>query len=363
MSFKPRGKYNKDMVENNTSPGPVVMIGSGETSPASGIVFEKLAKRYNSPLRIAIMETPAGFELNSSRVAGRVGDFLANRLQNYNPVIDVIPARKKVGIFSPDNEAILEPLYSADLIFLGPGSPTYTTRQLEGSLAYEIIQARQRTGASLILASAATIAFGYRTMPVYEIFKAGMDLHWLPGLSFFRHFGLNLIIIPHWNNAEGGAELDTSRCFMGVERFEQLESMLEDEPDILGIDEHTSIWLDMESRKAWVLGKGKIHLIRNKTEQQFGSGQMVPFFPENGYTPSIDPFDGIRQSVWSRLEQVSHKPQDELVPDQLIEWFQQRELARKVGDYPQADSLRKKIEECNWKILDTADGSRLEKSK
>jgi hypothetical protein len=363
MSFELRGKYNKDMVENDSSPGPVVMIGSGETSPASGIVFEKLAKRYNSPLRIAIMETPAGFELNSSRVAGRVGAFLANRLQNYNPVIDVIPARKKGGNFSPDNDAILEPLYSADLIFLGPGSPSYTARQLVGSLAYEIIQARQRTGASLILASAATIAFGCRTMPVYEIFKAGMDLHWQPGLSFFRHYGLNLIIIPHWNNAEGGAELDTSRCFMGVERFELLEGMLDGEPDILGIDEHTSIWLDPESGLARVYGKGKIHLIRNKTEQQFGSDQMVPFFREDGYNPSIDTYDGIRQSVWSRLEQVSQKPLEEPAPDQLIEWLQQREMARKAGDYPLADSLRKKIEECGWKILDTADGSRLEKSK
>ena len=104
---------------------------------------------------------------------------------------------------------------------MGPGSPTYTARQLTGSLAYEIIQARQRTGAALVLASAATIAFGCQTMPIYEIYKAGMDLHWQPGLNYFQQFGLDLVIVPHWNNAEGGAELDTSRCFMGAGRFDE----------------------------------------------------------------------------------------------------------------------------------------------
>lgn len=339
------------------------MIGSGETSPASGIVFEKLAKRYEAPLRIAILETPAGFELNSDRVAGRVGDHLATRLQNYRPVIDVIPARKKDGYFSPDNEAILEPLYTADLIFLGPGSPTFTARQLQGSLAYEIIQARQQTGASLVLASAATIAFGSRTMPVYEIFKAGMDLHWQPGLNFFQHYGRDLIIIPHWNNTQGGAELDTSRCFMGINRFTNLKSMLEDDPDILGIDEHTSIWLDAESGKARVYGKGKIHLIRNSTEMEFGSGQLVPMFMGEQPIPTYNPIEGVRQTVWSRLQEISQKPEGDPIPGQLTEWLQQREQARLAGDYPQADSLRKNIEERGWKIKDTPDGPQLEKSK
>src|SRR5512133_74408 len=111
------------------TPGPIVLMGSGETSPSSGTVFEEVAKLYSSPLRIAIMETPAGFELNSDRVAGRVGDFLQNRLQNYHPVIEIIPARKKGSDFSPDSEALLEPLYRADMIFMGPGSPTYAARQ------------------------------------------------------------------------------------------------------------------------------------------------------------------------------------------------------------------------------------------
>ncbi len=75
-----------------------------------------------------------------------MGEFLQNRLQNYHPIIDIIPARKKGTEFSPDTESILEPLYQTDMIFMGPGSPTYAARQLGGSLVYEIIKARQRPG-------------------------------------------------------------------------------------------------------------------------------------------------------------------------------------------------------------------------
>jgi hypothetical protein len=350
------------MNEQSTLPGPVVLIGSGETSPASGAVFEKLARQYKPPLRIAILETPAGFELNSSQVAGRVGDYLANRLQNYKPVVDVIPARKKGGTDSPDNEAILEPLYSADLIFMGPGSPTYTARQLAGSLAYEIIQARQRKGASLVLASAATIAFGVQALPVYEIFKAGMDLHWQPGLDFFRYFGLNLVIIPHWNNTQGGSELDTSHCFMGLDRFEQLKDMLNRQTIILGIDEHTSVWLDPKMQKNTVFGKGKVHLIANGSENEFSKGQPIPI--ELGKI--TDPYDGIRPEVRTRIIDIreqSQAMQRESIPENLQEWVKLREIARKDGNFSIADTFRLKIVEAGWQVTDTVDGPRLEKRK
>src|SRR5512135_2422401 len=113
--------------------GQIAFLGSGETSRAGGTIFEILARALPQPLRIAILETPAGFELNSHQVAGRVADFMRTRLQNYTPVIDVIPARKRGTPFSPDDPAILKPLLYANFIFMGPGSPTYGIRQLQGS--------------------------------------------------------------------------------------------------------------------------------------------------------------------------------------------------------------------------------------
>src|SRR5690349_11343915 len=124
--------------------GKIAFLGSGETSLAGGRVFEQLARQLNEPLRIALLETPAGFELNSGQVAGKVADFLKTRLQNFNPQVDIIPARKKDSAFSPDDPEVCAPLLHANLIFMGPGSPTYAIRQLKDSMAWDIVRARQR---------------------------------------------------------------------------------------------------------------------------------------------------------------------------------------------------------------------------
>ena len=71
--------------------GKIAFLGSGETSLAGGRIFESLVRDLQGPLRIALMETPAGFELNSTQVVGRVGEFMAARLQNYKPQIDIVP--------------------------------------------------------------------------------------------------------------------------------------------------------------------------------------------------------------------------------------------------------------------------------
>ncbi len=348
------------------NPGPIVLMGSGETSPGSGVVFEGVIKQFSANPRIAILETPAGFELNSDRVAGRVGDFLRTRLQNYQPVIEIIPARKKGIDLSPDIQEILEPLYLADMIFLGPGSPTYAARQLSDSLAYEILQAKQRTGSALILASAATIAFGCQVMPVYEIHKAGMDLHWQPGLNFLGRYGLDLVIIPHWNNAEGGAELDTSHCFMGETRFRELRKILDCQGTILGIDEHTSVWIDLKLNSARVYGKGAIHLIHGNQERIISSGQEIKLSEFGTFNPPVDWQSGVREEVWKKISagfQAETSKAGEQPPDEILTLALMRTRARDAGDFKQADQLREKIQNAGWSIKDTPTGPLLEPLK
>src|SRR5512136_1200566 len=126
--------------------GIVALMGSGETSAAGGLVFEAAVRRLNSRPQIGILETPAGFELNTHRVAGRVAEYLNTRLQNYQPQIQLIPARKRNSAFSTDDPDICAGILTSNLIFFGPGSPSYTVRQLNGSLAWEYIQARHRLG-------------------------------------------------------------------------------------------------------------------------------------------------------------------------------------------------------------------------
>jgi hypothetical protein len=114
-------------------------------------------------------------------------------------------------------------------------------------------------------------------LPVYEIYKVGDQLHWLPGLDLFAPIGLNLTILPHWNNNEGGTELDTSHCFMGAERFRYLQRMLPSETTILAIDEHTACILEPDDESAVVMGAGSVKVISAAGETSFVDGDRFSF--------------------------------------------------------------------------------------
>ncbi|MEJ2039412.1 MAG: hypothetical protein P8X55_10805 [Desulfosarcinaceae bacterium] len=105
-------------------------------------------------------------------------------------------------------------------------------------------------------------------MPVYEIYKVGQELHWMDGLDILSRFGFDLVVVPHWNNAEGGNH-DTRFCFMGAPRFERLEAMLPEGTTILGLDEHTALIIDFARQTAEIEGAGRITLRRNGYERVF----------------------------------------------------------------------------------------------
>lgn len=341
--------------------GRIAFLGSGETSLAGGRIFETLARLIPPPLRIAILETPAGFELNASLVAGRVGDFLKTRLQNYKPTIDLIPARKQGTEFSPDNPDILEPLLQANLIFMGPGSPSYTARQLRGTLAWEIIRARHRQGATLVFASAATISVGEWVLPVYEIYKVGEDIHVKDGLGLFSDFGLHASFIPHWNNAEGGVDLDTSRCFMGMERFEQWRRLTPAGNIIVGLDEHTGVILDFENMICDVQGVSSVTVLNGDETSMYPAGANFSLNALGGIKIP-DPVErGISAEVWqSTLE--AQKAEEEKPPEEVLSLLEQRKQARAKKDFAESDRLRDAVSALGWTVKDTKEGQQLEKA-
>ena len=338
--------------------GNVALIGSGETSASGGQTFEALARELPAPLKAAVVETPAGFEGNSVQVAGRVADFLSQRLQNYRPQVKIIPARKRGTPYSPDQPDIVQSLYDRDLIFLGPGSPSYTVRQLTDSLAWQVIQARHRLGASLALASAASIAVGALSLPVYEIYKVGEDPHWKAGLDFFKPFGLSLVILPHWNNRDGGDELDTSRCFMGQGRFALLQAMVPVEYTLVGIDEHTSLLISFEHETCKVTGQGAVHLLRAGEQRDYAAGEQFPLQALGDYQPLPEPPSGLPGAVWEKAQALAQSPlpSPAPVPEAVQQLASQRQEARKDKAWRRADELRQQIASLGWNVQDTPSG-------
>ena len=373
-------------------PGPIVLFGSGETTASGRRAFDYVLHRLPPAPKIALLETPAGFELNSPLVIGRVADLINQSLQNYRPQVTVVPARQRGTPFSPDEPKIVAPLLEAQVIFMGPGSPTYAVRQLQGSLAWNILWARHRLGATIALASAAAIAISVFALPVYEIYKVGEDLHWKPGLDFFNPYGLHLVFIPHWNNNDGGAELDTSRCFMGQARFARLMKLLPSRLTVVGLDENTALVMEPEVGTCRVIGVGGVTLLhtghahsewergleleksglgavarlRDSHIHQFYNGQSFPLSKIGDFSMP-DPAYGLPPDVWQQvleIQQQAHLTADSdqpaCPPPEVLELLEERNAARARKDWPTADRLRAELAGLGWQVLDTPEGSKLE---
>jgi len=342
--------------------GPIAFLGSGETSLSGGRIFESLAIDLPHPLRIAILETPAGFELNSDQVAGRVADFLKTRLQNFRPQVDVIPARKRGTSFSPDNLEILAPLLHANLIFMGPGSPTYAVRQLRGSHAWDILRARHRSGTALVFSSAAVVAVGAYTLPVYEIYKVGLDVQIQPGLDLFADFYLPLSLIPHWNNADGGSDLDTSRCFVGKERYEEWYGQLPPRQTVVGLDEHTGLIMDLTSGECHVIGVSSVTLVGGYEPKIFAAGSTFPMTELGLFKIPEPPEAGISPDIWELVQAApSIVSVPEEIPPEVRALVEAHQQARQRKDWAAADTLRIKINALGWLVQDTPEGPLINK--
>ena len=361
---------NEQRLEPPIQPGLILLMGSGETAPSAQKIFHRsfaaIADRGDQ-VRMAVLETPAGFEPNSGYVAEQVVRFVQKRLQNFAPQVFTVPARRRGGPHSTDDPQLAARLYDANVLFMGPGSPTYAARHLQGSLVWETARACHRLGAALILSSAGTLAASRHTLPVYEIYKVGADLHWAEGLDFFAAFGLHLVLVSHWNNGDGGSVLDTSRCYLGQERFAELLKMLPGgmaAHTLVGVDESTALAIDPARELCTVVGVGGVTVQRGEQVDIYAAGDQFP-------VQRLGPFrlppgmEGLDPAVVGavRAGRAAAEAARSALPvagEAVLALLGQREEARARRDWAGADRLRDQIAAHGWRVLDTAGGQRLE---
>jgi hypothetical protein len=346
------------------TPGPVVIFGSGESSPGVRAIYERIFKELPQPVNVAVLETPAGFEPNSPQVAGQIKDFFQQRLPHHRIETTIIAARKRGTPFSPDSAEVVAPLYHADVTFVGAGSPTYAVRQLQDSLAWQVLVARNRLGALSIFASAATLALSRYTIPIYEIYKVGEDIHWKQGLDFFGTWGLSLVIVPHWNNNSGGADLDTSRCYMGQERFAALLKILPEAATVIGVDERTALLIDPQNKTCRVMGSGGVTVIKDGREQVCGSEGAFSILDLGPFVTPVDG-EGLPAEIWQQAQESRTTADSRVnsVPTpsaQVMRLVEERQTARARKDWTASDALRAQLLALGWRVLDTPDGPVLE---
>ena len=331
--------------------GYIALFGSGEAAADGRKVYEWVLSRMEPPIRAAVLETPAGFQPNSALVAGKVAAFIRERMAHHYPVVEVVPARARGGPWSTDDPGLAAPVLRANVVFMGPGSPTYAVRQLRDSLVWQAAVARHRRGAALVLASAATVAVGALALAVYEIFKVGAELHWQAGLDLLGPYGLQVVFVPHWDNREGGAELDTSRCFMGQERFARLLEMVPPTATVVGIDEHTALVLDLRAGLMHVLGRGGVTLVRPGEERRCAGSKALDL-GELGAFHRPDPAAGLPAELWARSADAPAAGP----PPAVLALVQEREAARARRDWVASDALRQQVAARGWEVRDTPAG-------
>ncbi len=252
--------------------GKIVLMGSGELTATMVEVHKDLLSKLHGPKNAVFIDTPAGFQLNIDQISEGAVEYFQTRI---GFPLSVASFKSADSIAPIDAEQTFHTLREAGYILVGPGSPTYALRQLQQSPIPEIIIHRVETGGCLVAASAAALTLGRFTLPVYELYKVGEDLHWVKGLDVLGHFGFNLVVIPHWNNAEGGNH-DTRFCFMGESRFKQLEDLLPEDISIFGIDEHTACIIDLNKGEAEVRGIGQVIIRKKGAELTFEKGVRFP---------------------------------------------------------------------------------------
>ncbi len=220
------------------------------------------------PVQAVFIDTPAGFQLNVNQISEKAVRYFK---KHFNVPLS-IASFKTSNAAQVDENKVLGRLKSADYIFAGPGSPTYTVRNWENTRILNALYSRLTDGAHLVFASAASIAIGSFALPVYEIYKVGESPHWISGLNLLKPLGLEPVIIPHWNNKEGGTH-DTRFCYMGAPRLEKLEGLLPESAVVLGIDEYTAVNIDFPKGMCRVIGAGSATLRKSGHEMCFSAGE------------------------------------------------------------------------------------------
>ncbi len=228
----------------------LVLMGSGETSP-SMVRTHRESTLAAATDKVTVIDTPFGFQENAEQLTDRISDFFGGRL-GLSVNVATLRGREPSAV---DTAKFLADIRSARMVFSGPGSPTYALDVWESVGVAESMLEVIREGGVVTLASAAAVTAGTFTIPVYEIYKVGLDTGLRPGLDLTGALGLPAMVVPHWNNAEGGNH-DTSRCFIGRRRFADLKSSVD--VGVIGIDEHTAGVFDFAVGRLSVSGLGSV---------------------------------------------------------------------------------------------------------
>lgn len=375
--------------------GRITVVGGGELMPSMSRLHREVLASLGAPPRAVFLDATAGFETNVDAIVAKAVEYYRRYLQTE---LRVARYRHRESASQAEVAAAIAEVRSANLIFAGPGSPTYALRQWRDSPVWDALVEQVKAGSHLLFASAAAVTLGCYALPVYEIYKVGADPFWTEGLDLFGRIGLKLAIVPHFNDSSGGESHDTRFCYMGAARFRFLREMLPSDTVVLGIDHYTAISFDPLSRTARVSGQGHVTVISGEEDHVYGGGSSLSFeafgperrpvaapapAPEvgaradRGETPPSDPLESViayvetmdspdegeRLELLTRLQGLRRQlqPAGSGAPDaegRLVDLILGlRTALREQGRYDLADRAREALVALGYEVADTPRGA------
>jgi hypothetical protein len=246
-------------------------MGSGETAPTMVKVHRAVKERLGPDASGVLLDTPYGFQRNADDLSARAVAYFA---ESVGMVMTPAEVRSAVDLEGPKGAALTARVAAAPLLFSGPGSPTYALRQWKGTLVPGLMSEKLALGGAVTFASAAALTLGSLTVPVYEIYKVGEDPRWVEGLDLLAALGIPAVVIPHYDNTEGGTH-DTRFCYLGEERLSFLEKEIPAGSFVLGVDEHTAVSFDLDAGELVVAGRGAITVRVMGRSARIESGEVL----------------------------------------------------------------------------------------
>jgi hypothetical protein len=152
-------------------------------------------------------------------------------------------------------------------------------------------------------------------------------------------------------------DLDTSRCFVGMERFAEWCGQVPIENTTIGLDEHTGIILDLERGTCEVSGVSSVSLVRECIPEMHPAGSTFDL-KELGDIQNPQPIEkNIPAHVWDMV--CNAPPLEEVPPDDVIALAEKRQQARASKQWDESDRLRTEIASRGWMVQDSKDGYKL----
>ena len=356
--------------------GTLVVLGSGETAPNMVRVYREILTAH--PVTNAVMfDTPFGFQENIPQLTAKIVDYFKTSLQLAIEPASFTNFSKSTQL---ERASYLQRVASAEFVFAGPGSPSYAMKQWGPlNFAGPLLGVLDRDGV-VCFSSAAALTLGQYTAPIYELYKVGAEASWLDGLNLLGEFGLNCVVIPHFDNAEGGNH-DTRFCYLGERRLLLLESLLDSEVATLGIDEHTAVIFDLADDSMRVTGRGQAYwrsgaeqrtLVR---DQRFAldelrnapRGERVAVVSGETAAPDsalalgervVSGEPGALDALAQLVRLASSGGHGRIDPSSLIDGvLAARAAARKAGQYELSDQLRDALISGGIDVSDTPGGA------